>query len=211
MAGNRSRRRALLKNIEKWFNGREDRSVNNNDVERNRKMINHRINGWSSAFDDDPKKRKRMRLWLIIALLIGSAAYFTFDYVKSNSFIEAEKAVKTEESVKTEKSVKDSTSVKEQKHPAVLPEAKREVNTTKYFPEEEALIERPIHPKKGFKSSDEAEEFHKLLSRYNEQQKKINSWKEKGNTVFIQYKDRRIEDYLNSLSLEEENNGIITI
>jgi hypothetical protein len=170
-------------------------------------MINHKINGWSSAFDDDPKKRKRMRLWVIIALLIGSAAYFTFNYVKSNptdSFSEAK------ENVRTEKSVKDSTSVKEQKstRPASEKEAKREVNkTTKYFPEEEALIERPVCPKR-FNSSEEVEEFHKLLNKYNEQQKKINEWKHRGNTVYIRYKDHRIEDYLNSL---EEDNGIITI
>jgi len=188
MAGNRSRRRELQRNIEKWFNGREDRSVSNNDVERNRKMINHRINGWSSAFDDDPKKHKRMRLWLIIALLMGSAAYFTFDYVKSNSsnsFSEAEKSVKTEEVTK------DSTSTIE---------TKKEV---KYSTDEEALIERPIYPKGGFNSAEEAEEFYKLLDKYNEQQKRINEWKGRGNTVSIVFRDRRVESYLNSL--KEDN------
>jgi hypothetical protein len=188
MAGNRSRRRELQRNIEKWFNGREDRSVSNNDVERNRKMINHRINGWSSAFDDDPKKHKRMRLWLIIALLMGSAAYFTFDYVKSNSsnsFSEAEKSVKTEEVTK------DSTSTIE---------TKKEV---KYSTDEEALIERPVYPKRGFNSAEEAEEFYELLDKYNEQQKRINEWKGRGNTVSIVFRDRRVESYLNSL--KEDN------
>lgn len=204
MAGNRSRRRALLRNIEKWFNGRDDRSVNNNDVEKSRKMINHNINGWSSAFDDDPKKRKKMRrLWLIAALLMGSAAYFTFDYVKTNSsssFIEAK------ESVRTEEVTKDSTSIKEQLTPAPVPEVNK---TTKYSPDEEALIERPVYPKRGFNSSEEAEEFYKLLNKYNEQQKRINEWKERGNSVFIMYKDRRVEDYLNSLDEDKRKNNII--
>jgi hypothetical protein len=198
MAGNRSRRRALLRNIERWFNGREDNSVDKNDVERSRKMINHKINGWSSAFEDDPKKRKRMRrLWFVAALLIGSSAYFTIDYVKKsqpNPFLEAEEPVRTEEVTK------DSTSVKTKAKPAS--EVKKE--TIKYTPDGEVLIERPEYPKRGFNSSEEAEEFHKLLNKYNEQQKKINEWKAKGNSVFIYYKDRRIDDYLNSLEEDEE-------
>jgi len=206
MAGNRSRRRALLRNIERWFNGRDDRSVDNNDVERSRKMINHKINGWSSAFEDDPKKRKRMRrLWFITILLIGSATYLTVDYVKKsqpNPFLEAEEPVRTEESVRTEEVTKDTTSVKTQAKPASTPEVKKE--TIKYTPDGEVLIERPVYPKRGFNSSEEAEEFHKLLNKYNEQQKKINEWKAKGNSVFIYYKDRRIDDYLNSLEEDEE-------
>lgn len=199
MAGNRSRRRALLRNIERWFNGRDDRSVDNNDVERSRKMINHKINGWSSAFEDDPKKRKRMRrLWVILILLTGCLAYLTVDYAKKshqNTLIEAK------ENVRTEEIIKDSTSIKKQAKPST-PEVKKE--TIKYNPDGEVLIERPVYPKRGFNSSEEAEEFKKLLDKYNEQQKRINEWKEKGNSVFIYYKDRRIDDYLNSLEEGEE-------
>lgn len=186
MAGNRSRRRALLRNIERWFNGRDDRSVDNNDVERSRKMINHKINGWSSAFEDDPKKRKRMRrLWIVLILLTGCLAYLTVDYAKKshqNTLIEAK------ENVRTEEIIKDSTSIKKQAKP-FTPEVKKE--TIKYTPDGEVLIERPVYPKRGFNSSEEAEEFKKLLDKYNEQQKRINEWKEKGNSVFIYYKDRR--------------------
>ena len=200
MAGNRSRRRALLRNIERWFNGREDNSVDKNDVERSRKMINHKINGWSSAFEDDPKKRKRMRrLWFILILLTGCLAYLTVDYVKKsqpNPFLEAKEPVRTEEVTK------DSTSVKTQSKPASTPEVKKE--TIKYTPDGEVLIERPVYPKRGFNSSEEAEEFKKLLIKYNEQQERMKEWKAKGNSVFIYYKDRRIDDYLNSLEEDEE-------
>lgn len=201
MAGNRSRRRALLRNIERWFNGRDDRSVDNNDVERSRKMINHKINGWSSAFEDDPKKRKRMRrLWVILILLTGCLAYLTVDYAKKsqpNPFLEAEEPVRIEEVIK------DSTSaVKTQVKPASTPEVKKEA--IKYTPDGEVLIERPVYPKRGFNSSEEAEEFKKLLIKYNEQQERMKEWKAKGNSVYIYYKDRRIEDYLNSLEEGEE-------
>ena len=200
MAGNRSRRRALLRNIERWFNGRDDRSVDSNDVERSRKMINHKINGWSSAFEDDPKKRKRMRrLWFILILLTGCLAYLTVDYVKKsqlNPFLEAE------EPVRTEKVIKDSTSVKTQAKQASTPEVKKE--TIKYTPDGEVLIERPVYPKRGFNSSEEAEEFKKLLIKYNEQQERMKEWKAKGNSVYIYYKDHRIDDYLNSLEEGEE-------
>ena len=199
MSGIRSKLRAALRNITRFFDG-QNNNAGDNSVERTRKMIDHKIDGWSKNINKIDKeeeekkknKKRRRRLWFITILLIGGAAYLTVDYVKSHS--SSIPSLEAKENV-IEEITKDSTSttVKEQPvQPASIQKKatkRKEVNKT--TPDGEVLIEKPQYPERGFQSVEEAEEFQRQLHKYKEQQKRIKEEMEKGNSVFIIYKDQR--------------------
>lgn len=208
MSGARSAAHAANKKAVINYNGSGSHIVENKSVQKEQKYSDTYGDPVGGATGEGQKKRRKMKTWIILALLAigGILAYSYFGgsnaepqvanevTVDSTQVEEIEtpyqKRLEQEEKRIQEQETKSQPNCSQE----VTPEPVNEepVKEVKYAPNGEPLLEKPEYPKNG----NFSQEWLKKKKEYDEQQLRIIEWREKHGTVYIEYKEPSFEEFL---------------
>ena len=211
MSGARSREHAANKQAVTNYNGSGSHMVKNKSVQQERNYSDTYGDPVGGASGEGQRKRRKMKMWVIIALLAlgGVLAYFYFgdsnaepqvannEVTVDSTQIEIIETPYQKQTEQKEKRIqKQEIKAQPERPQEVTPKPVNEepAKEVKYAPNGEPLLEKPKYPKNG----NLTKEWLKKKKEYDEQQLRIIEWREKhgANSVYVEYKEPSFEEFL---------------